>query len=190
MKQILFINSCVRPTSRTLQLAQHLLSQLDGDITEISLEKEGITSLDWPTLQLRDELLAKKDFSHPLLRYAHQFAQADTIVVAAPYWDLAFPATLRTYLEAVTVCGITFGYTPEGVPQGFCNAKHLYYVTTAGGPIGENNWGYDYVRSLCRTFYGIPETHCFQAENLDVWGSDVSAILEKSKATIDQTFQK
>lgn len=42
-----------------------------------------------------------------MFKYAKQFAEADEIVIAAPYWDLAFPATVRIYFEAITVTGIT-----------------------------------------------------------------------------------
>ena len=31
---------------------------------------------------------------------AGQFAGADTIVIAAPFWDLSFPAALKQYMQA------------------------------------------------------------------------------------------
>ena len=52
-----------------------------------------------------------------------QFAAADVIVIAAPYWDLMFPAVLKTYLENITVTGITFCYSDQGRPQSMCKAK-------------------------------------------------------------------
>ena len=39
--------------------------------------------------------------------YANAMAQADMIVIAAPYWDMSFPASLKIFLEAASVVGIT-----------------------------------------------------------------------------------
>lgn len=184
MDQILFVNACVRPGSRTLELAQSVLTALPGQIQEVCLAKETIPPLDWAGLQAREAGTAAGDFSGPCFRYARQFAQADRIVIAAPYWDLLFPAALRAYLEAVTVGEVTFRYGHSGIPEGLCRAKSLYYVTTAGGPIEDQNFGYAYVEALARGFYGIPEVRCFSAEGLDVHGADVSVILAAAKAAV------
>ena len=42
MKNILFVNACVRPQSRTKLLAKYVLEKLDGEIQELDLEKEDI----------------------------------------------------------------------------------------------------------------------------------------------------
>ena len=186
MDTILFINACPRPDSRTRELAQHVLSKLDGKVEKLRLFDEQIPPLDVAGMEERDRAVRKGDWNAPILRYARQFAAADTIVVAAPYWDLLFPAVVRTYFEATTVTGVTFRYTPEGFPEGMCRAKRLIYVTTAGGPIGEYNLGFDYVRALATLYYGIPEVKCFTAEFLDIVGADVPAIMAKAKAAVDQ----
>lgn len=185
MKKILFINACVRPQSRTLVLAKHLLGRLEGDIEELCLERECIAPLHWERLQLRDKLAAQGDFSNPIFRYAVQFAAADEIVIAAPYWDLSFPATVRTYIEAVSVVGLTFHYTPENVSEGLCKAQRLHYVTTAGGTIAPFNLGYDYIKALGNTFYGIPQVLCYTAENLDLVGNNPDEIMARAIAEID-----
>ena len=95
-----------------------------------------------------------------------------------------FPSLLKIYLENVTVCGVTFYYTEEGIPKGLCRAKELYYVTTAGGPIFKN-FGFDYVSALARDFYGIGEAKFVSAEGLDIWGADVEGILKAAEAEID-----
>ena len=74
-------------------------------------------------------------------------------------------------------------FRSQGLPYGLGRARRLYYVTTAGGPIFAN-LGYDYVAALAKGLFGIRETHCFRAENLDVQGSDVSAILAEAAAEI------
>ena len=108
---ILFVNACVREGSRTKRLADHLLASIDGDITEVYLENEHIQPLDRESLARRDVLVSNGELEDDMLSYARQFAEADAIVIAAPYWDLAFPALLKIYLEVVTVSGVTFCYS-------------------------------------------------------------------------------
>ena len=53
----------------------------------------------------RERLLETGELTHPRFRYAHQFKNADRIVIAAPFWDLSFPALLKVYIENVSVQG-------------------------------------------------------------------------------------
>ena len=182
--KLLFVNACVREHSRTLLLARQLLSRLSAQVCEIRLEDLGLKPLTRCSLARRDDLLRQGKWEDPSLRHARQFADADCIVIAAPYWDFGFPALLKLYLEAVTVSGITFCYA-EGRPRGLCNAKKLYYITTAGGPI-VSDFGFSYVRSLANNLYGIREARCIRAENLDMDGADVAGILEETMEKINK----
>ena len=180
---ILFVNGCVRENSRTLELAQAVLAKETDAIEEVRLYPDGPNGLNAETLRLRDALLTNQELDHPMFRWAWQFAAADTIVIAAPYWDLAFPAKVRAYLEEVTVSGITFRYGENGIPQGLCRAKRLIYVTTAGGPIFQN-YGYEYIKALTQGFYGIPDVSLVRAEGLDIRGADPEAIMTRAKMEI------
>ena len=180
---ILFVNGCVRENSRTLELAQAVLAKESDAIEEVRLYPDGPNGLNAETLRLRDALLTNQELDHPMFRWARQFAAADTIVIAAPYWDLAFPAKVRAYLEEVTVSGITFRYGENGIPQGLCRAKRLIYVTTAGGPIFQN-YGYEYIKALTQGFYGIPDVSLVRAEGLDIRGADPEAIMTRAKMEI------
>ena len=184
---VLFINGCVRENSRTLELARAVLEKISGDVEEIRLYPDGPEGLDAEKLCMRDELLANKNYDHPIFRFARQFAAADTVVMAAPYWDLAFPVKVRAYLEEITVSGITFKYGENGIPQGLCNAEKLIYVTTAGGPIFQN-FGFEYVKSLAKNFYGIQDVRLVKAEGLDIWGADTAAIMRKAKSEIENVL--
>lgn len=181
MNKILYVNACIRDGSRTNELAQHLLDTLDGHIECVNLYEEKIKPLDADILSKRDELLKSGKTDDDFFILARQFASADTIVIAAPYWDLLFPAVLRIYLENITVCSITFRYSEKGVPVGLCKADNLYYVTTSGGFIGENNFGFDYIKALAKGFFGIDNVKFFSAEGLDIDGSDVRQILQRVK---------
>lgn len=188
MEKILFINACVRENSRTLELAGCVMDKLRGEVCEINLSLENIKPLDGEMLKKREQFSAENNFSEDMFRYAKEFAQADTILIAAPYWDLAFPALLKIYLEQITVCGITFRYK-KGMPYGMCRAGRLIYVTTAGGTIYDN-FGFEYVKALAQKLYGIGKVLCFKAENLDIDGNDVEELMEKAKEKIEAEIRK
>ena len=186
MDKILFINACVRPCSRTLELAKTLLKRLKGEILEVRLQEMPMAALDLNGLEKRDQAAQKNDFSDPVFTAAKQFAAADIIVIAAPYWDLMFPATLKTYLENITISGITFRYSEQGRPESLCKAKALHYVTTSGGFIGQNDFGFSYVKALAQNFFGINELYRYAAEGLDIFGADVETIMRKAKVEIGE----
>ena len=162
----LFINACVRENSRTLVIAKNVLKDIPGEIIEVNLNQETIAPLNRDLLKKRESLLRDGKMNDPMFDYAKQFAQAEEIVIAAPFWDLSFPALLKTYIERITVSGITFQYIGD-TPYGLCKAKHLTYITTSGGPIFAD-FGYEYIKSLAKNFYGIPETKAYRATNLDI----------------------
>lgn len=188
MDKVLFVNACVRKNSRTLDLAKFILNKLNGKICEIDLENENLRPLDGKTLAKRERLVSENVFSDGIFEYAKEFAAADIIVIAAPYWDLTFPALLKMYLEQITVCGITFRYK-KGVPNGLCRAKRLIYVTTAGGTI-RDNFGFEYVKTLAQNFYGIGEVMLFKAENLDIVGNDVNDIMQTAKTEAEKNLKR
>lgn len=173
----LFINACVRAGSRTLRLAKRLLAGWNDPVTELKLSDISFVPTDEAYLTRRDGLLAGGHFEDPMFDLARQFAAADRIVIAAPYWDLSFPAALKQYLEKINVPGITFYYTRDGVPRGLCRAKQLYYVTTAGGTYVPPEFGFGYVETLAKNFYGIGEVRLVEASGLDIDGADPEQIL-------------
>lgn len=188
MPTLLFINACVRgKDSRTLALCERLLERIKEEnrkdlafrIEEIRLSTENLLPLNYERLQRREELLANGIMDDTMFDYANAIAQADMIVIGAPYWDMSFPATLKIFFEAASVVGITFAYAEDGTPIGLCQAQDMYYVTTSGGYIGECNFGFDYVNALCK-LYGIEHSHFVSAQGLDMEGADIEAIMEQA----------
>ena len=51
MAKILFVNACVRPASRTCNLARTVLELLTGEVEELCLYEENIPPLDLRTLE-------------------------------------------------------------------------------------------------------------------------------------------
>lgn len=187
MDKILFINACVRENSRTLRLAKRVLNNLEGEVETLNLGEEDIKPLCKEALDERLQLIAKKDFSSDIFKYARQFSEADVILIAAPFWDLSFPALLKTYFELITIIDLTLTYEND-MPKGLCKGKKVYYVSTSGGEFQEE-FGFNYVKAITKNFYGIPEAKLFYAQNVDTYASDVEKILEKAEKEIDDYFR-
>lgn len=167
MKTVLFVNGCVRgERSRTLQIARVYLEtmakQEDFTLVERDLSQEAIT------------FLTAKDFDpqtgvqYPMAEaLAQEFATADEIVIAAPFWEFLFPAVVSSYLEMVSIAGITFGYTDHG-SEGLCKAKAMHYIYTAGDTIVmEDRLNEQYLKRLS-VLYGIPKFTAVSAQGLDI----------------------
>ena len=129
-----FIIYNIKKVSYTDRLAKALLSKFGAfeevKLTDIELEPLNEERLDYRTVQIE-----KQNYNDSIFKLSKQFAEADLIIVAAPYWDGQFPAVLKTYRENIYSIGIVTKYDENGCPQGLCKAKKLYYVTTAGGNI-------------------------------------------------------
>lgn len=181
MRNVLYVDCCIRgEQSRTAKLAAAFLAALPADcaVTHLNLMEENLPYFKDSYFAQRETLLAAGKRDHPRFRYAHQFAEADLIVMAAPFWDLAFPALLKVYIEQVSVDGITFGSTEQGL-AGLCRASHLVYLTTCGGFYTGSNMemGSRYLEAL-HTFFGIGAYTCIAADGMDVAGFDAQHALE------------
>ena len=175
--KILFINACVRKESRTFKLATELLAGLNGEIQTVNLE-------DLDLKPLNEERISKRLTDEKEQVLAKQFASGEIIVIAAPMWDLSFPALLKLYIENISISGVTFKYTEKGI-VGLCKAKRLYYISTSGGTFVPN-FGFEYIKALANAMYGIDNVKLFNAEGLDVWGNDVDEILNNTSRKIEQ----
>ena len=182
-----FVNACVRAESRTKRLADCLISALNKPVKELCLEKCEFPAVDENYINKRDRLAAEGKFDDPLFDLAREFAQADEIVIAAPFWDFSFPAALKQYFEQINAVGVTFRYNEEGNPEGLCKADRLFYVTTAGGDFVPE-YGFGYVKALAESFYGIESVELIKAEGLDIYGADVERILFDCESDIIRRF--
>ena len=185
----LIIDACTSDKSRTRKLTAYLREKLNGNVDMIRLHEEKLYSLNETLLKKRNMATAKNDFSDSMFKFAKQFAEADNIIVAAPDWDLSFPAMLKQYIEAINVCGLTFRYSETGIPVSMSNAKRLIYITSAGGYIVSDEFGFGYIKRVMELFYGVEKTDCIKAEGLDIVGADIDAILEKAKKDIDKILK-
>lgn len=189
--KFLFVNACIRgEDSRTYQLCRDYIEKFkeakknaDWTFEEVNLNDMDLQPLNKERLANRDRLAREKKFADQEFDLARQIIEADHILIGAPYWDLAFPAKLKIYIERCSVTGLTFIYSPEGIPEGQCRAKSLSYVTTSGSAIKDFNFGYEYMKGIC-TLFGIKKTYFASAEELDIIGKDVPKIMAEAKDKI------
>ena len=184
---ILYINACIRTESRTNRLAKALLDKL-GAYEEVRLTDMEIQPLNEERLDYRAAQIEKQNYNDRIFKLSKQFAQADLIIISAPYWDGQFPAVLKTYIENIYSIGIVTKYNEYGKPQGLCKAKKLYYVTTAGGRYNPR-FSFDYIDYLVKNMFGIQETELIYAEYLDIEGNDAKKILSQAISDIDERFR-
>lgn len=186
MKKILFVNACIRENhSRTYKIAKDYLAKLEKscpiEIIERRLtdgEISYLTSNDFS--QETGEIKENGDYV-----LAKEFAAADGIIIAAPFWEFAFPAVLSCYLENVSVPNITFRYTPMG-SEGLCKAKVMIYIYTSGDVFAEeDNIGNALLLKLSK-LYGIPNFDTISAKGLDIDETKVSEIIATTLQGIDE----
>jgi FMN-dependent NADH-azoreductase len=77
---------------------------------------------------------------------------ADTIVIAAPVYNFAAPATLKAWADLVARVGTTFRYTATG-PEGLLTGKKAYLAIASGGTqVGSD---YDFMTRWLTFFLGF-----------------------------------
>lgn len=183
MRKALIVDCCLRgAASRTARLMEAFVRALpeDVEVEKLTLEEEALSCLVGAHFEQRQRLLDAGALDHPRFRYARQFAAADIVCVAAPFWDLSFPALLKVYIEQVSVDGITFTAGKEGL-VGLCRGTDLVLLTTRGGTYDGDpmEMGSRHLDAM-HTFFGFDRYHCVAADGLDVYGADVEAILERA----------
>ena len=184
MAKLLFVDCCIRRgASRTRRIADSFLKAVDSsmyEVEELCLMDEPLEYFKEGFFEQRERLLADSKFDHPRFRYAWQFKNADKIVIAAPFWDLSFPALLKVYIENLCVEGITFGCDERGC-FGTCKADKLVYITSRGG-IYDNSpmeMGARYIEAMCG-FFGIDSFECISADGVDLLPSETEKIVEEA----------
>ena len=173
--KLLFVNCCISQrggASRTKALADAFLtafraSHPGAEVEEVTPEALlALKPFNAEMLNRRDALAAENAFDAPVYALARQFRAADAVAVAAPIWDLSYPAALRTYIEYISANGLTYHYDAAGC-HGDCAAGHLVYLTSCGDVEREDSVGVIHWRQLAAMF-GIPQFDYVFAGGLDV----------------------
>ncbi len=186
MSKVLYIKANIKNEgeSRTFKVSDSFVEEYkknnpEDEIITLDLYKENIDFLRADDL---GKLFGPKDEeskNNLILKYAYQFADADKYIIAAPMWNLSFPAILKAYIDYVSVSGITFKYTAEG-PVGLLNNKKAVHIVSRGG--GYDNSPYEMGDRYLRTilgFFGIKDIETIAIDNLDVMGVNVEEKVEE-----------
>lgn len=185
--KLLYIKANAKPEgqSRTFKISDRFIELYkqyhpQDQIITLDLYKEDIGFLSEKGIYLKFNPGEGKD---PLLRYAHQFADADKYVFAEPLWNLSIPSILKAYIDYICIVGLTFKYTAEG-PVGLLKGKKALNITSRGGqysegPFAEWEMGDRYLRTILG-FLGITDYTTIAANMLDVIGVDVEEIISKA----------
>ena len=183
--KLLFVNSCISQRgekSRTLALVKAFLEAWKALHPEAEVEAVAPETLlalkpfEPEMLNDRDALAGIGCFDAPVFDLARQFRAADRVVVAAPFWDLSFPAALRTYIEYISANGLTYHYEADGC-HGDCRGEKLAYLTSGGDAERPESLGVLYWKQLAAMF-GIPAFEYVFAGGLDLDHAKTDELLE------------
>ncbi len=185
MINVLYIDCCIRrELSRTRILAESFLKLIENNdiykVKSLCLMDEPLHYFVDGFFEQRERLIAEGQFDHPRFRYAHQFQQADKIIIAAPFWDLSFPALLKVYIENLCVEGITFDCNESGT-FGTCRADRLLFLTTRGDDLSNSplEMGARYLEAMC-IFFNIKRFDCIAADGMDLGFEAPQVILARA----------
>ena len=167
MKKLLYINACIRDEmSRTKRVATPIVEELKN---RYQVETLDLNDLELDVVQ--KELVQKRiggDHGAKARLWAEKVRDADRIVIAAPFWDMSFPAALKVFLELCSIVNITFT-CGEDRCLGNCKAEKMLYITTrgmnfaTGDPLEQAT---PYLKAMC-WLWGIDRLQVVAAYNMD-----------------------
>ena len=132
MKSLVVIDACVRQSeSRTLRIAAPLIEALSRryTVTRFRLPEMDIVPLT-PALYAGR---GNGEIPSWAADAARAIADADRILIAAPFWDMSFPAVLKCFFEQTSLFDITFtdnGTTCVGLCKALSRLWNLGELTT------------------------------------------------------------
>lgn len=184
MKKLVFINACVRQSdSRTLRIAEPIVAALS--------KRYKITRYDLPDMDivpLNPRLFSERgagEIPGWAKEAAKDIADADRIVISAPFWDMSFPAVLKCFFEQTSLFDVTFTDTGKTC-KGLCKAPKVLYITTRGMDISTGDpreQATPYLKAL-GALWNLGKLTTIAAQNMDY--SAPGVIESKITACIDE----
>lgn len=183
MKKLIFIDACMRAGSRTRRIAGPLVAELSKrySVETVDLTRNIYTAADNHTLEDRNNGIVPEE--HVAL--AKRIAAADRIVIAAPFWDMSFPAALKVFFENMSLFGVTFD-TDDKKCYGLCKAEKVLYITSRGMDICTGDpleQATPYIKALSH-LWGWGELTVIAAQNMDYSSP------EEIEARIDRAIEE
>lgn len=172
-KKLVVIDACVRQDqSRTWRIAEPIVDALMKryETTFYHLpEMEYIVPLNPGTFAER----GNGETPQWAIDCAKTIAEADRILIAAPFWDMSFPAVLKAFIEQTSLYDITFADNGREC-VGLCKCEKVLYITTRGMDIRTGDpreQGSPYIKALS-ALWGLGEVLVLAASGMDYAGED------------------
>jgi FMN-dependent NADH-azoreductase len=141
--KILQVNSSARrDTSHSTRLAARIVRRLrDADpgatlvVRDLNLaphpvlDEAGLGALFTPAAQRTPAQAARVALDDALI---DEVNAADVVVIGVPMYNFGVPASLKSWIDAISRAGVTFRYTEKG-PEGLLQGKKVYVALTRGG---------------------------------------------------------
>ena len=187
MKTLVVIDACVRQSdSRTLRIAEPIIEALS--------KRYKVIRYDLPEMDivpLNPGLFAERGLGEIpswAKEAATAIAKADRILIAAPFWDMSFPAVLKCFFEQTSLFDITF--TDNGKTcVGLCKAPKVLYITTRGMDIPTGSFldqGSPYLRAL-GALWNLGEMTVLDVHNTDYLPEE--ELREQINSTIEEGLE-
>lgn len=166
MDRLVFIDATMREASRTRKIALPIISELRKkySVETVRLDGAQYPAVDGRILHDRDCGIVPEEYA----AMAGRIAAADRIVIAAPFWDMSFPAALKVFFENMSLFHITFD-SDDTHCYGICRCSKVLYITTRGMNIRTGDpleQATPYIKALSY-LWGLGELYTVSAENLD-----------------------
>lgn len=187
MKKLLYIDACIRNAeSRTKRIATPIVEALK--------ERYEVETLCLNEMELeivKEDLIRRRNngrIDPVVMGWAEKVRDADRIVIAAPFWDMSFPAALKNFFELCSIFDVTFK-SDDKTCFGNCRAEKLLYITTRGMDIATGDvleQATPYLKALS-WLWGIGPLQVVSAQNMDY--STEEEIERKIGEAIDQGLE-
>lgn len=180
MKNLIYINACMRAGSRTRRIATPIIDELRKryKIETVDLTRNPYPVTDNHILECRNQGIIPPEH----MELAKKIADADRIVITAPFWDMSFPSALKVFFENMSLFGITFDSNDKEC-YGLCKAEKVMYITTRGMDISTGSpleQATPYIKALSH-LWGLGELIVISAQNMDYLPpEDIEASLAKA----------
>lgn len=167
MKKLVYIDACIRDKdSRTKKVATPIINELKK---KYDVKTFCINELKLDIVQ--NELINKRlsgDIPEYVMEWATTIQNADRVVIAAPFWDMSIPSSLKVFIELCSILNVTFK-SDDKTCYGNCKSEKLLYITTRGMDISTNDeldQGTSYLKALS-FLWGLGEVFVISCQNMD-----------------------
>lgn len=172
-KKLVVIDACVRQDqSRTWRIAEPIvdvmMKRYETTVYHLPM-MEGIVPLNPGSFWER----GNGETPQWAIDCAKTIAEADRILIAAPFWDMSFPAVLKAFIEQTSLYDITFADNGKEC-VGLCKCEKVLYITTRGMDIQTGDpreQGSPYIKALS-ALWGLGEVLVLAASGMDYAGED------------------